>query len=152
MKLSKSFMKIEVYCVHFSYLSHCIIFKQPSKLVKRKLPCKNHVWNTATLSSAFILLPIFHNCLCNQYWAHEPIVSWLACLPSSLIYDCLLNQKDFICVMLCIHMHLFFLSLIGLSNYNPLKEAIVLFSLLSLKHELITCMFSEFQINTVQYF
>ena len=49
-KLSKSFMKIELYYIHISYLSQCVTFKHPSKLVKHKLPCKNHVRNTATLS------------------------------------------------------------------------------------------------------
>lgn len=107
-KLSKSFMKIEVHYIHFSYLSQCIIFKQPSKLVKHKLPCKIHVRNRTTLSSAFILLPIFHDCLCNQYWTHRAIVSWLACLLSSLIHDSLLIQKDFVDVILYIYTGIFF--------------------------------------------
>lgn len=117
-------MKIEVYYIHFSYLSQCIIFKQPSKLVKHKLPCKIHVGNTTKLSSAFILLPIFHNCLCNQYQTHRAIVSWLACLLSSLIHDSFLIQKHFMDVIPYIHMHSFF-SLIDFSNYEPLKKTII---------------------------
>lgn len=120
-------MKIEVYYIHFSYLSQRIIFKQPSKLVKHKLPCRIHVGSTTTLSSAFILLPVFHNCLCNQYRTREAIVSWLSCLLSSLIHDSLQIQKHFVDVILYIHMHPFFPSLIGLPNYEPLKKKLYFF-------------------------
>ena len=107
-KLSKSFMKIELYYIHISYLSQCVTFKHPSKLVKHKLPCKNHVRNTATLSLPPLLLLTFHNCLCNQYWTYRTIVPWLACLLSSLVHhNSVLIQKNFVDVILYLHMNLF---------------------------------------------
>lgn len=144
MKLSKSFMKIEVYYIHPSYLSQCIIFKQPSKLVKHKLPCKNQVWNTANTFRSFYSvtnisqlslqsIPNTRGYCFLPFRSLELLNSWLAS-DSKGLHGCHLYT----------HTNLF-LSLIGLSNHEPLKEALLLFSLFTLKQQFIKCMFQDFK-------